>query len=432
MRVEKFNILNPDGQNLSARLDLPTERPPEAYAVFAHCFTCSKDLKAVHNISKALTRAGFGVLRFDFTGLGESEGDFADTTFSTNISDLVAAARHLSTRRGPAKLLIGHSLGGAAVLQAAAELPEVRAVVTIGAPANPSHVTRLLKDSQDQIETRGEALITLEGREFRIKREFVADLARQRMDQTVSGLKRALLVLHAPLDKVVGIENAGHLFKTARHPKSFVSLDQADHLLTRSRDSLYAGALIAAWASRYVFPDQMPDKVPDQAPDQVSGDVPPAPPDESWPVSTRTEKQPYRTAISASGFQMTADEPVALGGGNLGPTPYDFLLAGLGSCTAMTLRMYADRKKWPLASATVSLRHQKVHALDCEDCHTQNGYIDRIEREIALEGPLDKKQHQRLLEIADRCPVHRTLSSEIKIVTQLTTDQQSPKDDPAA
>ncbi|MEZ4701950.1 MAG: bifunctional alpha/beta hydrolase/OsmC family protein [Rhodothermales bacterium] len=408
MRYENLTFENRDGQRLSARLDMPIEGAPRAYALFAHCFTCGKSLTAVGHISRALNRRGIAVLRFDFTGLGESEGDFADTTFSSNVEDLVDAAAFLERYdRGPA-ILVGHSLGGAAVLKAAAQLPSVRAVATIGAPHDPAHVTNLLGDAARRIETDGEADISLGGRSFTIRKSFLDDIEAQRVDDNLKTLGRALLIFHAPLDEIVGIENAALLFQAARHPKSFVSLDQADHLLSDEADSQYVGEVLAAWAGKYLAPAPAPAA-------GHEGDAHDA------RVTARVGREGYVTEITAQGHALVADEPVSLGGTDLGPSPYGLLAAALGACTSMTLRMYADRKNWPLEGVVTRLRHEKIHAEDCASCEQKTGKIDRIDREIELLGPLDDTQKTRLLEIADRCPVHRTLHTEVSVITTLAS-----------
>ncbi|RPJ76555.1 MAG: OsmC family protein [Desulfobacteraceae bacterium] len=404
MQLQKFEFTGGAGQKLAALLDLPLDGTPLAYALFAHCFTCSKDVKAVYHISRALTRERIAVLRFDFTGLGESGGDFADTSFLSNIEDLVAAARFLESRfEGPA-LLIGHSWGGAAVVQAAPAIPSCRAVVSIAAPADPRHVARTLGPAAETIAAAGEAEVTISGRSFTLRKKFLDDLKNIDPEAAIRNLGRALLVMHSPIDDVVGIENAARIFQSARHPKSFVSLDQADHLLSNRADSLYAGAVIAAWAKRYITP-------------------PAAERTEASPrdnrIAARTGPGGFLTEIQVNRHSLVADEPAAVGGTDQGPTPFDLLVAALGACTSMTLRMYADRKGWPLEAASVRLTHAKIHASDCESCEIKEGMLDRIEREIEIEGPLDDEQRQRLLQIADRCPVHRTLTSEVEIKTRL-------------
>lgn len=390
------------GAELDARLDMPA-LPPRAFALFAHCFTCSKESKAATYVSLALAEQGIAVLRFDFTGLGGSGGDFADTGFSSNVADLIAAADWLRDNHGAPAILIGHSLGGAAVLAAAGRIPEVRAVATIAAPYEPAHVKRLLKSSADEIAATGEAEVELAGRRFRIRREFLEDLESQSQRQAIAALRRALLVMHSPVDDTVAIDNATGIFTAAKHPKSFVSLDTADHLLTRREDARYAAAVLAAWASRYV-PLADLHRIEGQA-----GEV----------VVAETREGRFTQAIAAAGHALRADEPESAGGLGSAPGPYDLVLAGLGACTAMTIRMYADLKKLPLERVTVRLRHEKIHASDCADCETREGKIDRIERVIELEGALDEPARAKLLEIAGKCPVHRTLHSEVAIPTRL-------------
>jgi uncharacterized OsmC-like protein/alpha/beta superfamily hydrolase len=407
MQLQKLEFTGGAGQNLAALLDLPLDGKPLAYALFAHCFTCSKDVKAVYHISRALTRERIAVLRFDFTGLGESGGDFADTSFLSNVDDLVAAARFLEARFEAPALLIGHSWGGAAVVQAAPAIPSSRAVVSIAAPADPRHVTRAIGPAAERIAAAGEAKVTISGRSFTLRQKFLDDLKNIDPEAAIRNLDRALLVMHSPIDDVVGIENAARIFQSARHPKSFVSLDRADHLLTNRADSLYAGTLIAAWAKRYITPAAA-------EPAEVS------PRDNR--ISARTGPGGFLTEIQVNRHSLVADEPVAVGGTDQGPSPFDLLVAALGACTSMTLRMYADRKGWPLEAASVRLTHAKIHASDCESCELEEGMLDRIEREIEIEGSLDDEQKQRLLQIADRCPVHRTLTSEVEIQTRLKSE----------
>src|SRR5580704_12461593 len=404
MPAERFDFPNAGGERLAALLDMPAGEP-RAFALFAHCFTCGKDIRAAKRIAEGLTARGIAVLRFDFTGLGASEGEFANTNFSSNVADLVAAANHLrQTHQAPA-ILIGHSLGGAAVLAAAAEVPEARAVVTIAAPADPSHVTGLLKERVDEIRARGEVEVTLAGRPFRIRREFLDDVAEQRLDERISNLRKALLVMHSPTDTIVGIDNASHIFLAAKHPKSFVSLADADHLLSRRRDAIYAAHVIAAWAERYVGTAN--------AKEQTAMNE-----DQRSVVVTETREGKFQQSVAIGPHHFLADEPVVAGGLDTGPSPYELLIAGLGACTAMTLRLYAEQKKLPLERVTVTLRHAKIHAEDCATCETKEGMLDRIDRVIAMEGALDAEARKRLMEIADKCPVHRTLTSEIRIVTQ--------------
>uniref|UniRef100_Q07QZ8 OsmC family protein n=1 Tax=Rhodopseudomonas palustris (strain BisA53) TaxID=316055 RepID=Q07QZ8_RHOP5 len=404
MPLERFRFPGSDGVELSAALDLP-DTAPKAFALLAHCFTCSKDNLAARRIARALTDHGIAVLRFDFTGLGLSDGEFANSTFSSNVDDLVRAADHLrQSHRAPA-LLIGHSLGGAAVLAAAARIPEAKAVVTIAAPSDPAHVTKMFAAHLDDIRTQGSVEVALAGRPFTIKREFLDDVAEYNLLRAVATLHKALLILHSPADDTVGIDNATQIFVAAKHPKSFVSLAGADHLLTDRRDAAYVAGLIASWAERYLDSPPRP-AVPDDvaAPRRV--------------VVRETRNGKFQQSIALGPHRLVADEPLAAGGDDSGPGPYDLLLAALGACTAMTLRLYADRKALPLDLVTVTLAHSKVHAQDCAECETKAGLIDQLERVITLDGALDTEQRGKLMEIADKCPVHRTLTSEIRIVTR--------------
>ena len=404
MPTERFQFTGSEGQQLAATLDTP-DGEIIAYALFAHCFTCGKDVLAAKRIAVAVAAKGIAVLRFDFTGLGSSEGDFANSTFSSNVADLVRAADHLrETRQAPA-LLIGHSLGGAAILAAAGQIPEAKAVVTIAAPSDPAHVTHLFKDHVDNIREHGEVEVSLAGRPFRIKRQFLDDVAEQQLMARIKTLHKALLIMHSPTDDTVGIENATQIFITARHPKSFVSLAGADHLLSGKPDATYAADVIAAWAERYIEPDVVAPAVePGAAPRHV--------------VVRETRNSKLQQTVTLGPHRMLADEPVAVGGEDSGPGPYDFLLAGLGACTSMTMRLYADRKALPLDRVTVTLKHNKIHAEDCAECETRTGMLDQIDRVIKIEGALDDDQRKRLMEIADKCPVHRTLTSEVRIVTK--------------
>jgi uncharacterized OsmC-like protein/alpha-beta hydrolase superfamily lysophospholipase len=404
MATERFQFTGEGGLQLAASLELP-EREPVAYALFAHCFTCGKDVLAAKRIAVTLAAKGIAVLRFDFTGLGSSEGDFANSTFSSNVADLVHAANHLrQTRKAPA-ILIGHSLGGAAILAAASQIPDAKAVVTIAAPADPAHVTGLFKDHIEDIRKHGKVEVSLAGRPFPITRQFLDDIAEHCLMAHVKNLHKALLVMQSPTDDTVGIDNATRIFVTAKHPKSFVSLAGADHLLTDKRDAAYVADVIAAWSERYidsVVPEQAAD--PGKAPRMV--------------VVRETRNSRLQQSISIGPHHMLADEPLAAGGEDTGPGPYDFVLAGLGACTSMTLRLYADRKSLPLERTTVTLSHNKIHAQDCAECETRDGMLDQIDLVIAMEGNLDTEQRRRLMEIADKCPVHRTLTSEIRIVTR--------------
>ena len=402
--MQNLNVTfeNQKGEMLSGILDLPTEEPV-AYALFAHCFTCSKNLRAASNIARALNDERIAVLRFDFTGLGQSEGEFANTNFSTNVDDLLAAVDFLDRKHGAVSILIGHSLGGTAILQAAPRVESAVAVVTIGSPAEPAHVARMFAGHEESLRERGEAEVDLGGRPFLVKQQFVDDLEQHDVQGTIGKLRKALLIMHAPLDNIVEIDNAADLFVAAKHPKSFVSLDSADHLLSNDDDSRYAGQVLAAWASRYV-----PHADHGEAFRVAAGEV-----------VARTYTDGFKTDVRAGRHTLVADEPRSVGGTNAGPSPYDLLSASLATCTSMTLHMYAAHKKLDLESVTVRVKHGKIHAVDCEDCESDSGRIDEFQRSISLQGALSEQQRQRILEIADRCPVHRTLDGEIKVRSKL-------------
>ena len=387
MPTEIIRFPGAQGAQLAARLDTPAGAP-RAYALFAHCFTCSKESKAAATVSQALAGHGIATLRFDFSSL----------EFASNLQDLVAAAAWLREQRRAPQILVGHSLGGAAVLVVAAKIPEVRAVATIGAPFDPSHVAHLVTVTK---EAAADVEVSIAGRPFRVDKGFFEDLAARNSAATIAALRRPLLVLHSPRDTVVDIDNASKIFLAAKHPKSFVSLDRADHLLTQKEDATYAATVLAAWASRYLGPEQ----------------------ESAAPVAgVRVEESgegKFAQLVQAGRHRLRADEPVAVGGDDSGPGPYELLLAALGACTSMTVRMYAAQKQWPLERVSVELRHDKVHSTDCAECETREGKIDKIERVLTLEGNLDEAQRARLLEIANKCPVHRTLHSEVWIPTSL-------------
>lgn len=389
MYTEKFEFTGAQGETLAGRLDAPAG-PPRAFALFAHCFTCGKDIAAAGRIARALAARDIAVVRFDFTGLGQSTGEFAATNFSSNVDDLKAAADHMRAAFAAPTILIGHSLGGAAVLAAARDIPEVKAVATLAAPFDPAHVKHLFEAHLESIAADGEAEVDLAGRPFTIQQQFVDDVTARDIEGCIADLGRALLVMHSPIDALVGVSNARQIFTAAKHPKSFISLDRADHLLTNRADAEYAATVLAAWASNYV---------PEEAHDHGTAK------DAVRVESTGRGK--FQQVVHAGGATFFADEPKSVGGDATGPTPYDLLLAGLGACTSMTMGMYAERKGWPLQEAAVELTHKKVDG------------VDVIERQVHLLGDLDAEQRQRILAIADKCPVHRTLHGEVKISTAL-------------
>jgi len=400
----KLEFPGTDGLQVAGLLETPDSNP-HSFALFAHCFTCSKDVVSASRIARALVARGYAVLRFDFTGLGSSDGDFANSNFSSNINDLISAADYLRQNYRAPSLLIGHSLGGAAVLAAAHGIEEVKGVVTIGAPADPQHVLKQFDCHIDEIKKKGVAEVQLAGRPFTIKKQFLDDLADHYQSEKIARLKKALLVFHSPVDETVSINEAEKIYRMAKHPKSFISLDDADHLLTKARDAEYVATTIAAWASRYIAE---PENVEQSTGAVASGDV---------TVAEKNKK--FTRTVMTDNHLWLADEPVAAGGADLGPDPYEHLLAALGTCTSMTIRMYANYKKLPLDDVTVTLSHDRQHITDCEGCDKNPQKIEVINRAVTLSGDLTEENRQRLLEIADRCPVHQTLHGDLRIETQL-------------
>ena len=388
------------GQTLSGSLETPDQQI-RAYVLFAHCFTCGKDIAAASRISRFLVQHGFAVFRFDFTGLGNSDGDFANTNFSSNTEDLLAAAEFLKEHYQAPQLLIGHSLGGAAILAMASKLPDVKAVVTIAAPFEASHVIHNFNAHLDTIETDGQAKVNLGAREFTIKKQFIDDLRNQTTDH-IKQLNKALLVFHSPVDLTVDISDAEKIYKAAMHPKSFVSLDNADHLLTKSIDSEYVAQTISGWASRYI-----------PAPTSTSPTL------ENGHVLVTEVDHKFQQEVFTDHHHWFADEPTNMGGQNSGPDPYEHLLAALGTCTAMTIRMYASHKKLPLEQVEVSLSHQRNYINDAKSSEDDSSKMEALIRKIQLTGPLSDEEKARLLQIADRCPVHKTLHNNPLVVTTL-------------
>ncbi len=403
MKNKKIEFVNAKGIQLSGELALPLNQFPKSYAIFAHCFTCNKNLHAVKNISRALTSHGFGVLRFDFTGLGQSGGDFSNTNFSSNIQDLEDVANYMRKELKAPELLIGHSLGGAAVIFASQKIPSIKSVATIGAPSSPQHVQHLFESKIEEIKRNDVVRVAIGGRFFPISAQFIEDISKQNMNKILSSLEKPILIMHSPQDKVVGIKNAAEIYSAAKHPKSFISLDGADHLLSKKEDSVYAGNLIAEWAFRYIELDEEEHlKTTEQ-------------------VVVKIGNKGLTTDILAKGHPIIADEPESVGGENFGPSPYNLLLSSLGACTAMTLRLYADRKEWDLDEVIIHLKHDKTYITDSKNINEKGIKVDRIEKNISLIGDLDDSKKQRLLEIADKCPVHRTLTNRIEIASELQT-----------
>ena len=401
MSSEKVTFKNKEGFELHGKLELPIDQAPHNFVIFAHCFTCNKNFFAVKNICDALTDKGFGVLRFDFTGLGESEGEFSDSNFSGNVEDLLSAEEFLKTNYKSPTLLIGHSLGGAAVYFAAQHLPKVKAIATLGAPSSITHVRHLIKDNIEEINKNGKALVNIGGRSFSIKKQFIEDLEKKELTKILPELEKSILILHSPQDNIVTIKNSEELYIAAKHPKSFVTLDGADHLLSDKKDSQYAGNIIGSWAIRYLEIPELKDLASNHE------------------VVANLGKSGFTTRIKAGNHHLVADEPLSAGGNDFGPDPYQLISAGLAACTSMTIQMYARRKKWNLETVETHINHSKSHIEDCENCESESAKIDTFKREIVLTGDLDEKQKKRILQIADKCPVHKTLHAKVQIITTL-------------
>ncbi len=398
MKNQKLEIKNNEGLKLQAYLELPANQKPNHYAIFAHCFTCTSSLSAVKNISRALTNHGFGVVRFDFTGLGKSEGEFADSHFSANVEDLIAVSDFMKSNYKAPALLVGHSLGGAAVISAAAQLDNVKAIATIGAPSTVNHVTHLFSHGINEIKEKGEVEVNIGGRPFKINNDFVEDFDKTDLPTVIKNLRKPILILHSPIDTIVGIKNAEQLYHNAHHPKSFVTLDDADHLLTNMRDSIYAGNVIGAWVQRYFEPEE--NKMLETQGEQLVGHL-------------NLMEDNFTTSIQTKNHSMVADEPTSVGGDDFGPSPYEYLNAGLVACTAMTLKMYAQRKKWDLQEVFVYVTHSRKHSDDLGLEVEKPSYLDYISKRLKFVGNLDSTQKQRLKEIASKCPVHKTIASGV-------------------
>lgn len=405
MNSQRLKIENKKGNKLQAYLELPANQKPNYFAIFAHCFTCSSSLNAVKNISRSLTNHGFGVVRFDFTGLGRSEGEFADSHFSANVDDLIAVNDFLKEHYEAPSLLVGHSLGGAAVLVAASKLETIKAVATVGAPATVGHVKHLFTHGIDDIKNKGRVEVNIGGRPFKIDEEFISDFDKTDLPKIIKLLKKPLLILHSPIDTIVGIKNAHELYHNAHHPKSFVSLDNADHLLSKAQDSLYVGDMIGSWVKRY-FPKQK-NLMLDTSGEQLVAHL-------------NLKEDNFTTTIQTAKHNFIADEPALIGGDDFGPSPYDFLSAGLAACTVMTLKMYAERKKWDLQEVYAHMTYSKKHSDDLMLDVDKPSRIDHLSKKLTFVGNLDASQRERLKQIASKCPVHKTLQNDIIIDTELT------------
>ncbi|EGV44583.1 OsmC family protein [Bizionia argentinensis JUB59] len=404
MKSTKLQIQNEKGHELRAYLELPANQKPSYYAIFAHCFTCTSSSSAVKHISRALTKHGFGVVRFDFTGLGMSEGEFAESHFSANVSDLIAVNNYMEENYQAPSLLVGHSLGGAAVIAAASKLDNIKAVTTIGAPATVGHVTKLFSHGFDAVKEKGDVEVNIGGRPFKINQEFIDDFSKTDLPEITKNLRKPLLIMHAPMDNIVGIENAEKLYLNAHHPKSFVSLDDANHLLSNSKDSVYVGNIIGTWVQRYFAPQE--NTILD-----IDG--------EQLVAHLNLKEDNFTTSIQTKNHHLVADEPKSVGGDDFGPSPYDYLSAGLAACTVMTLKLYAERKKWALQEVFAYITYSKKHSDDLMPDVEKPKRMDHLQKRLKFVGDLDDSQKERLKEIASKCPVHRTLQSEIIIETEI-------------
>ncbi|MDW5287986.1 alpha/beta fold hydrolase [Formosa sp. PL04] len=402
MKSQNLEIVNKNGVKLQAYLELPANQNPSYFAVFAHCFTCTSTLKAVKNISRSLTNHDFGVLRFDFTGLGRSDGEFSDSHFSSNVSDLLAVSEYLEKHYQAPSLLVGHSLGGAAVIVAASKLESVKAVATIGAPATVDHVTHLFSHGFDEVSEKGDVEVAIGGRPFKINKDFVDDFSKTDLPEITKDLRKPILIMHAPFDQIVPIENAERLYKTAHHPKSFVSLDQADHLLSNDRDSTYTGDMIGTWVQRYFEPKN--HDILDTEGEQLVAHL-------------NLLEDNFTTNIQTKKHTLIADEPTSVGGDDFGPSPYEYLNSALASCTAMTLKLYAERKKWDLQEVFVYITYSKKHSEDLNMNLEKPAQIDYLKKTLKFVGDLTEVQKERLKEIASKCPVHKTLVTDTIIET---------------
>ncbi len=404
MNTVRLEIKNRKGLKLQAYLELPANQKPNHFAIFAHCFSCNSNFNAVKNISRSLSNHGFGVLRFDFTGLGKSEGEFAESHFSANVEDLLDVSNYLEKHHKAPSLLVGHSLGGAAVIVAASKLKNIKAVATVGAPANVNHVTHLFSHAIADVPEKGDVEVQIGGRPFKINQDFVNDFSKTDLPKIIKNLRKPILVMHAPFDKTVGVENAHQIYHNAIHPKSFISLDNADHLLSKPADSIYVGNMIGSWVERYIEPEE--NKMITTEGEQLVGHL-------------NLLEDNFTTSIQTKKHSFIADEPISIGGDDFGPSPYDFLSAGLAACTVMTLKLYAERKKWDLHEVFVYITYSKKHSDDLDIDVDKPTRFDHLNKKLKFVGNLDEKQIQRLKEIASKCPVHKTLQNKVIIETEV-------------
>ena len=404
MNTVRLEIKNRKGLKLQAYLELPANQKPNHFAIFAHCFSCNSNFNAVKNISRSLSNHGFGVLRFDFTGLGKSEGEFAESHFSANVEDLLDVSNYLEKHHKAPSLLVGHSLGGAAVIVAASKLKNIKAVATVGAPANVNHVTHLFSHAIADVPEKGDVEVQISGRPFKINQDFVNDFSKTDLPKIIKNLRKPILVMHAPFDKTVGVENAHQIYHNAIHPKSFISLDNADHLLSKPADSIYVGNMIGSWVERYIEPEE--NKMITTEGEQLVGHL-------------NLLEDNFTTSIQTKKHSFIADEPISIGGDDFGPSPYDFLSAGLAACTVMTLKLYAERKKWDLHEVFVYITYSKKHSDDLDIDVDKPTRFDHLNKKLKFVGNLDEKQIQRLKEIASKCPVHKTLQNKVIIETEV-------------
>ncbi len=404
MNTLQLKIENRKGLKLRAYLELPANQKPNHFAIFAHCFSCNSNFSAVRNISRSLSNHGFGVLRFDFTGLGRSEGEFAESHFSANVEDLLDVSNYLEKHYKAPSLLVGHSLGGAAVIVAGSKLNSIKAIATIGAPATVGHVTHLFSHAIEEVAQKGEVEVKIGGRPFKINEEFVANFSKTNLPKITKELRKPILVMHAPFDKVVGIDNAHEIYHNAMHPKSFISLDDADHLLTKPTDSIYVGNMIGTWVDKYFPPED--NKMIATEGEQLVGHL-------------NILEDNFTTSIQTKKHSFIADEPASIGGDDFGPSPYDYLSASLAACTVMTLKMYAQRKQWDLQEVFVYITYSKKHSDELDINIETTKQIDHLNKKLKFIGNLDEKQKQRLKEIASKCPVHKTLITTTIIDTEV-------------